>query len=189
MRPLPLLVAAVACSAMLAADAAASLADRRKLGNQGMPGRTVVLVLGFGNRSPRINLVNRWRARSGIRTANRYDADLVVFSGGDVRGQIEADLLAAYARRRGLARRVAVERRSRSTFENLSLSAPLLNGATRIAIVSNPFHAHRARSILWATRPDLATRLVAPAYDRRGLWTVGFSLAVLYEVIRTAVHR
>lgn len=162
------------------------LASGRDLGTRGVPGRTVVIVLGFRNSGQRINLVNRWRARAGVLTAHALDADLVVFSGGGPGGAVEADLLAEEAVRLGLDRPHVRERESATTRENLARSLGFLSDATRIAVVSHPLHAQRARSHLRVLHPELGERLVAPVVVNEGVWTVLLPIAGLYELaVRT----
>lgn len=165
------------------------VAARRHLGAASAPGRSVVLVLGFRNTGSRINAVNRWRVRSGLVTAERWDADLVVFSGGSPGGAVEADLLADEAERLGLRRPIVRERESRTTTENLAFSAPHLVGATRLAIVSHPLHAQRARAHLWATDRDLAVRLVPAVMVREGVGALLLPVAALYEMGVRAILR
>lgn len=122
--------------------------------------RRTVLVLGFGNHGPRANAVNRYRVRVGLRTL-RSDHDVLIFSGGAVRGsEPEARILARYAIEKGYHARPLLETESRSTEENIRNSIPLLQDADEIAIVSNALHAERARGLLRAQRPDLAARLI-----------------------------
>lgn len=122
--------------------------------------RRVVLVLGYGNRGPRANAVNRFRVRAGLRTVRGVD-DVLIFSGGAVRGpEPEAEILARHAAAQGYPGRILLETRSRSTEENIRNSIALLEEAEEIAIVSNALHAERARGLLRARRPDLARRLI-----------------------------
>ncbi|MCW4458022.1 YdcF family protein [Microbacterium sp. MPKO10] len=144
-------------------------------------GRTVVIVLGFANRSDVINPVNQWRVRSGIATAERYRADVVVFSGGDPAGFCESEVMAAYAQELGYRGRVEIEGESRTTEENLRNSMPFLDDADRIAIVSNPFHAYRARKLLRVLRPDRASILVRSFDVRSGRWSILIPLGTLVE--------
>jgi uncharacterized SAM-binding protein YcdF (DUF218 family) len=70
--------------------------------------------------------------------------------------------MAAYAERLGVPKdAVATETRARSTWENVALSQPLVDEYPRLAIVSDPLHAARARRYLWQQSPDLASRLVS----------------------------
>ncbi|WP_031467321.1 YdcF family protein [Sciscionella sediminilitoris] len=132
-----------------------------------------VVVLGYRNPSGKVNVINRWRVRAGLRsvTADRRDTR-VIFSGGATgHGPAEARLMADYAMSvLAFEGRVLLEDRSRSTWENITNVVPLLEDTDRIKIVSQPAHAFKARVYLRRQRPDLATRLV-PAKDYRpGEW-------------------
>ena len=135
-------------------------ANRRGLEAGRAGARRTVLVLGFGNRGPRANAVNRYRVRAGLRTVRSAD-DLLIFSGGAVRGpEPEARILARYAVDKGYPGRILLETESRSTEENIRNTIPMLEDAEEIAIVSNALHAERARGLLRTRRPDLARRLI-----------------------------
>jgi uncharacterized SAM-binding protein YcdF (DUF218 family) len=143
-----------------------------------------VVVLGFGNRGSRINLVNRYRVRAALRSRSAGTDSLLVVCGGAVAGAVpEADLLAAHARALGYRGRVAFDRESRSTWENVRNAIPYLEDADQIKIVSNSLHSEKARIYLARMRPDLAARLrradehrfgelvlVKPFAAIRGLW-------------------
>lgn len=66
---------------------------------------------------------------------------------------------------------VVIEPTARTTLENVERSLPYLEGADRLAIASDWFHARRAGRYLQRLRPDVARRLV-PAERRwqEGLW-------------------
>ncbi len=63
---------------------------------------------------------------------------------------------------------IEVESLSRTTWENIEMSAPMIEDAPRIKIVSNSLHAATARIYLWRQRPDLAIRLVRASDYRFG---------------------
>ncbi len=147
---------------------------------------TAVVVLGYRNPHPSINVVNRWRVRAGLRSvASDGTRDTqVIFSGGTPGGgPAEARLMADYATSvLGFDGRVVIEDQSRTTWENIAKVIPLLEGADRIKITSQPAHGLRARAYLRRQRPDLAERLV-PADDYRpGEWTVLKPLLALYGI-------
>jgi uncharacterized SAM-binding protein YcdF (DUF218 family) len=71
---------------------------------------------------------------------------------------------------RGYRGEIVLEDESRSTWENVENAIPLIDGFERIKIVSNPFHAEKARLYLARQRPDLAVRLVRGADYRFGEW-------------------
>lgn len=144
-------------------------AARRRMGTR--PGDRgtgeAVVVLGYRNPGTRANIVNRWRVRAGLRSQDPGPGpSRLVLCGGPVGGRIsEADLMAAYARGpRGYTGVLVTEARSRTTWENIQNAIPLIADADRIKIVSDSFHAEKARAYLWRQRPDLAERLV-PAAD------------------------
>lgn len=73
-------------------------ASRRRLGSVVAESGTseAVVVLGYRNRGERINAVNRWRVRAGLRSLDG-DRACLVLSGG----RSEAELMADYAREVG----------------------------------------------------------------------------------------
>lgn len=96
-------------------------------------------------------------------------ADVLVLCGGAVSGPVpEADVMENYARARGYAGPIRLDRESRSTLQNIENAIPLIEGADSIAIVSNSLHALKGRILLRELRPDLADRLVRGADYRFG---------------------
>ncbi|ACU37394.1 YdcF family protein [Actinosynnema mirum] len=96
---------------------------------------------------------------------------LLVVCGGAVGGtRPEADLLAEHARALGYRGPLLREAGSRTTWENVREVGPLLEGFARIRLVSNPFHAEKAREYLWRQHPHLAARLVRAGDQRVGEW-------------------
>ena len=143
-----------------------------------------VVVLGYRNPRERINVINRWRVRAGLRSVGSGGARTtrVIFSGGATgAGPAEARLMAGYARSvLGFDGPVLIDDESRTTWENVTNVIPLLEDADRIKIVSQPAHALKARAYLRRQRPDLAARLV-PADDYRpGEWAIVKPLLALY---------
>ncbi|MCX2715562.1 YdcF family protein [Mycolicibacterium sp. J2] len=125
-----------------------------------VPGETV-LVLGCP-----ITALWKWRVRIAVRSTDPSTARFV-FSGAAVRTPVpEAELMADYAiRRLGVPpANVIVEDRSRNTVQNIVNAIPLMTDSPAIKIVSNTFHARRARQILHEQAPMLAERL-HPARD------------------------
>ena len=167
---------------MAAAELAHWAASRSGLGAASGP-PDVVLVLGFPSRAdgsphPR----QRWRAR--LAAAN---PGTLVFSGGPHRGgPSEAAGMAALARGLGVAEdRIVLEETARTTWENVARSIPLLEGAARIAIVSDSLHALRARHYLAEQRPDLAARLVSGGdYSPGDHWWLKPKLAAYEALVR-----
>lgn len=148
-------------------------ASKRRLGPV-VPGHgtsEAVVVLGYRNRGNRINAVNRWRVRAGLRSLDGAGARLVLSGGPADGGRPEAQLMADYAREiRGYRGQMCVETESRSTWENIRNVIPLIEYADRIKIVSHSLHAEKARAYLWRQRPDLAARLVRAQDYRLGEW-------------------
>lgn len=133
-------------------------------------GRRVVVVLGYGNRGERANLVNRWRVRAGLRTLAAEPGEKVLLvTGGPVHSpRPEAEILAREARHQGWTGAILSEGESLSTVENIENILPMLAHGDRITIVSDPVHAVRARRILADRAPELAERLVPGADFRFG---------------------
>ncbi|WP_255252618.1 YdcF family protein [Curtobacterium sp. 'Ferrero'] len=119
-------------------------------------------MLGFANVGPRPNMVNRWRARVAVRCASVGPATTIICSGGAVRGPVpEAVLLRDHIRHDlGWSGRILLDTTSRSTWENVANTAPLVSNADWIVFASGSLHAEKARVYLRDQRPDLAERLV-----------------------------
>ncbi|WP_433510940.1 YdcF family protein [Nonomuraea sp. CA-143628] len=148
-------------------------ASKRRLGSAVPRHGTseAIVVLGFRNRGNRINAVNRWRVRAGLRSLDRAEGRLVLSGGPAGGGRPEAELMADYARGVcGYSGELLVETESRSTWENVRNVIPLIEDADRIKLVSHSLHAEKARAYLWRQRPDLATRLVKARDYRFGEW-------------------
>lgn len=169
------LLAVIVCAVVIAILVWGELehwwSSRRRMGTR--PGRSgtgeAVVVLGYRDRGPRANAINRWRVRAGLRSGRpRPGGSRLVLCGGAVGGNMaEAELMARYAREScRYAGELITEVGSRSTWENVQNAIPMIEHADRIKIVSNSLHAERARLYLWQHRPDLAERLV-PAADYR----------------------
>ncbi len=144
-------------------------ASGRQLGGAAPPGTAeAVVVLGYRNRGTRANYLNRYRVRAGLRSQDPSATESVlVLCGGGVASSVpEAELMARYARRRGYAGPIRLDRDSRTTWENIQNAIPLIEEADAIKIVSNSLHAEKGRAYLWKMRPDLAARLVR-AQDHR----------------------
>jgi uncharacterized SAM-binding protein YcdF (DUF218 family) len=83
---------------------------------------------------------------------------------------------------------IATESRASTTWENVEFSMPLLENFGRLAFVSDPLHAARARRYLRAQRPELAERLVrAGEYRLLERWWLKVPAAAyeLLELYRT----
>ena len=156
----------------------------RALVTDGGGAAEAVVVLGYRNPQARVNLVNRWRVRAGLRSiaAGSAPGTVVIFSGGATGGgAAEARLMAGYATSvLAFDGAVLLEDRSATTWENITNVIPLLENADRIKIVSQPAHALKARAYLRRQRPDLAERLVRADDYRPGEWMAVKPLLALY---------
>jgi hypothetical protein len=156
-------------------------------------GSVAVVVLGYRNPRPTVNLINRWRVRAGLRSAAADGAQetCLIFSGGPTgTGTTEAQLMADYAKSvLGYDGTMLLEDRSTTTWENITNVVPLLEDVDRIKIASQPAHALKARAYLRRQRPDLAERLVRADDYRPGEWIVVKPLLALYGLWTLRVLR
>ncbi|MGD0808591.1 MAG: YdcF family protein [Acidimicrobiales bacterium] len=139
-------------------------ASKRFLGSGHVPGRSALIVLGFpARRDGRLHPIQKWRTDIARRAFATLGAERIVFSGGPSRGRAsEAETMAAYAVQLGVpAKSVRTENKAMSTWQNIELSLPMVEGFSRLAIVSDPLHAARGRRFVKAQRPDLAAHLVS----------------------------
>lgn len=146
--------------------------------------RHAVVVLGFRNRGERANAVNRWRVRAALRSVDPAAETTLVLSGGPVGSPVpEAHVLAAYARERGWRGRLVLEDESRSTWDNITRTAPLVEHHDAITLVSQPAHALKARVYLRRHRPDLAERLVRARDHVPGEWLLAKPLLAVHGLL------
>lgn len=127
-------------------------------------GPCALIVLGFPTRlNGEPHPVQIWRVDLAKRAFKALGASKVVFSGGPSKGRpAEAEAMAAYARRHWLPPdTIAVETAAVSTWQNIQFSLPLVNNYARVAIVSDPLHAARARRYMRAQDLEVANRLVS----------------------------
>ncbi len=139
-------------------------ASKKFLGKGNLTGRGALVVLGFpARRDGRLHPIQKWRTEMAKRAFASLGAERIVFSGGPSRGRpCEAATMAAYALQLGVpATSVRTETKARSTWQNIELSLPMVEGFDRLAIVSDPLHAARGRRFVWAQRPDVAAHLVS----------------------------
>lgn len=168
-------LAVVAGGVLLWSELVHRAAHRRGPGQRSAPvGAEAVVVLGFRNRGLRANAVNRHRMRIALRSVDPAAGStlLVLCGGAVVGGAPEAVLLARESRRQGYGGSIALDRTSRSTWENIANAVQFIERADTIRIASNPLHAEKARTYLLRQRPDLAARLGPTADHRWGeaLW-------------------
>jgi len=181
---------ALTCGAVATSELLHWSASKWDLPALGPRGRCALLVLGHPTkRSGELGPVQRWRVETAQRALERLGAELVIFSGSASRGRpAEGDAMSAYAELLGVpARLIAVESRASTTWENVEFSMPLLENFDRLAFVSDPLHAARARRYLKQQRPELAGRLVsAGEYRLLERWwlkvpAAGYELLELYR--------
>ena len=161
-------ITAMAASAVVVLVAVAELLHWRAF-KSGPPsgaapgGSNGIVVLGFpSRRDGSLHPIQRWRTKIGVRSLSLAQSGVLVFTGGASRGGAsEAETMAAYAAGLGVsAERIALEIRSRSTWENLRFALPMVETSDSIAIASDPMHAARARRYALQQRPELSARLV-----------------------------
>jgi uncharacterized SAM-binding protein YcdF (DUF218 family) len=139
-------------------------ASKKFLGAGHEAGRGALVVLGFpARRDGSLHPIQKWRTEMASRAFASLGAELIVFSGGPSRGRpSEAETMAAYALQLGLpATSVRTETEALSTWQNIQLALPMVEGFDRLAIVSDPLHAARGRRFVRAQRPDMAAHLVS----------------------------
>ena len=105
-----------------------------------------VLVLGFpADPEGTPSAIARFRTEAGVRVFREQQCHELVLSGGAVRNEhIEAESMALLARSLGVpAENIVLERRARSTWENVGCTAQLVPSA-RVLVVSDSLHARRA---------------------------------------------
>jgi vancomycin permeability regulator SanA len=167
-------------------------ASKRYLAKDNMPGRCALIVLGFpARRDGRLHPIQKWRTDMAKRAFDSLGAGTIVFSGAPSRGRpSEAETMAAYAVQLGVpATSVRTETRAKSTWQNIELSLPMVEGFDRLAIVSDPLHAARGRRFVRAQRPDLAAHLVsAGEYKLFERWWLKVPTAV-YETYVSQYRR
>ena len=127
-----------------------------------------VIVLGYPSRSDGgLHPVQRWRTEIAARSLHAAGGgSTLLFTGAVTRdGPLsEAEAMARYAvEELGVpSASVQIETDSTNTWTNLERSLPLAEPFERIAIVSDPLHAARARRYAALQRPDLEPRIVRP---------------------------
>jgi uncharacterized SAM-binding protein YcdF (DUF218 family) len=117
---------------------------------------------------PSPTLARRARHAAGLWQAGRVDAVLGC-GGAGIHPPAEAAVIAAVLRRSGIpAEAIHCEDRSTNTRENLRNAAPILRrlGASEVVIVTDPYHAPRARLI--ARQEGIAARSDCPPWRDLG---------------------
>jgi vancomycin permeability regulator SanA len=162
-------------------------ASKWDLPDQVPSGSCALMVLGCRTGPDgRLQPMQKWRVEIARRAMQALGAEMLVFSGAPSRGRpAEAEAMAAYAERLGVPRaHIAIENRATSTRENIAFSVPMVTSFDRLAFISDPLHAARARRYLRAEHPDLAARLVGAGEYRpfEHVWLK--TVAAAYELYR-----
>lgn len=186
----PLVLAGMAGAALLWGELVHWRASRA-LTHSAAGGTEAVVVLGFRNRArERVNMINRWRVRAGLRSIDpRARSSRLVLCGAACRrdGLSEAAMMARYARKeRGFTGDLLIEEESHSTWQNVANAIPLIEDTDRIKVVSHSVHARRARLYLQHQRPDLASRMVRATDYRPGEWVLLKPFFAGYELLKMA---
>lgn len=117
------------------------------------------MVLPDGGPSP--TLLRRGQHAAQLWKEGRVD--LIITTGGmSPSGRSEAEVLAGILKGAGVPQnRIRLEETSRTTWENISLSRPLLPKGAEVVLVTDAFHAPRAR--MMARRLGLVARSSSPS--------------------------
>jgi uncharacterized SAM-binding protein YcdF (DUF218 family) len=167
-----------------------------------------ILVLGHRpplDRAGRVEYETRARVERGIALFRAGRAPRLLFSGGQsTKRAVEADVMAEYARDRGVpSAAILRERASRDTIENARLSVALLRAALglsrkpRIVLVTSDYHLARATRLLECAgaevRPEGAALPELSARERRRRVRnerfVGFAYLFIAECARAVARR
>ncbi len=189
-RPRGLRAAAFAAAALLlAGPEAANLALTRHPDVPGAYGNCQVLVLGFSGRadgSP--GWIQRYRVASGLAAQRKYGCSALILSGAAVRTrQAEADVMEKAALAFGAdPRTLILDRRARTTRENVANALARLGRGQHLFIASDPFHVWRAKRDACRLRPDACP--LAHDASLRGPWRLaGYRwLSAYYNVVAVA---
>lgn len=184
LRRIARLVALVVALLLLAGELAHAIASRIGRPPADLRGRCAVLVLGYPSREDgRPSGIQRLRVAAGVGAMRRHECERIVVSGGSVHTRpVEAATMAALAEQAGVPKTaIVVEDQARTTWENVSLSLPLLPEGDAILVASDALHAQRGRRYVCEQAPARCDRaFTAPAYSPFAHlgWTLG---SALYE--------
>lgn len=170
LRRCALVVGAGGVAAVAVGEASEAVASRMLVPGGAHP-PDLVVVLGYHNRHPsQINRVNRWRVQAGVRSMAPGSRLLLCGGARQAGATSEAALMAGYALGTlGVDPAVvSLDESSMTTWENVAHAIPAIEQARRVAVVSQPLHALKARWYLRRQRPDLADRLVRGREHRLG---------------------
>ena len=165
MRLKKISIVVIGCLLMLVAvtNGAYWLAERYDDNPAGV-GTCAVLVLGSPTRADGTSgPIQHFRVDAGVRAFRKQACSALVLSGGAAHNRyVEAQAMAKLAEAEGVAPgHIVVEGRSRSTWENIGCSTPLVAGYGRVLIVSDSLHAFRAKRYACRQDTDLCRRVRA----------------------------
>ena len=126
--------------------------------------RCAVLVPGYPSEADGApHPVQRLRVETGVRALRERGCEKLVLSGGAAHNAlVEADTMARIAEDLGVGtEQLVLERQATTTWENVQLSLPALEGYDAIVIASDGIQVHRAKRYLCRQRPDLCARTSA----------------------------
>lgn len=175
MRLKQISVLAIGCLVLLvgATNGAYWLAERYD-DNPSGPGTCAVLVLGSPTRADGSSgPIQHFRVEAGVREFRKQACSALILSGGAAHNRyVEAHAMENLAEADGIASsHIVIEGRSRSTWENIGCSTPLLAGYSRVLIVSDSLHAFRAKRYACRQDADLCRRVrVAGKMGPANLW-------------------
>ena len=139
-----------------------------------------------------LGAVARFRVESGVRVYREQRCRKLVFSGGAVQNpHIEAESMATLAESLGVSEAdIVLERRARSTWENVGCTAPLVAWADRVLVVSDSLHAKRAARYACRQDAELCDTFlaagVAPSIDHAH-WAIAAAANELRVFVRDLV--
>lgn len=127
--------------------------------------RPVAIVLGamvMPDGSPSATLLRRGQHAAHL--WKKGHVDLIITTGGmSPSGRSEAEVLAGILKDAGVPHnRIRLEEQSRTTWENISLSCPLLPKDAEVVLVTDAYHGPRAR--MMARRLGLTARSSSPSF-------------------------
>jgi hypothetical protein len=151
-----------------------------------------VLVLGYpSNADGTSSAVARFRVEAGVQVYREHRCSKLVLSGAAVQNEhAEAESMAALAKQLGVPNEdIVLERRARSTWENVGCTARLLPSTDRVLVVSDSLHAKRAARYACRQAPGLCERFlatgVAPPID--AFWSVPAAANELRAFVRDSL--
>lgn len=127
-------------------------------------GNCSVLVLGYPTEADGTpHPVQRFRVQAGVDAYREKRCSRIILSGGAVKNQyVEADTMAEIARSFGVPEKdIIIENTSRTTWENIGCSARYLENDSRVFLVSDTFHAQRAKRYSCRQNTALCPKMIS----------------------------